>query len=374
MPVCPTASGSPEPDPVARSSPFGGAWRTASSGLGSPVERRAHAISVVTLNYNSEQFLPDWFATLARQTLHDFEVILADNASHDAGVDLARKLRKEHGLEDRMTIVENGRNLGFCEGNNAAARLAKGKYLLFLNVDTKLDERCLEELVKAAEDDPSIGAWQSYILNYDDSLRTAGNNFDIFATKAQPREWRTFFPSGACLMMSRELFNTIGGFDSALFLINDDADLGWRVRLMGFGIGCATRSICYHWGNYATGGVTARMVYFQQRNRIRIFLKNYSGWSIAKRIVPLLGLVSLFGVYFSVLNRNAGYAGSVFKAYLWNIAHIRDTLRARQRVQRLRRVPDSEVEKHMIPYSSELYSFFSKMRKGRRNAGTPVQS
>ena len=202
---------------------------------------------------------------------------------------------------------------------------------------------------------------QSAILGFDGSFKTYGNNLDIYVAKAQPKEWRTFSASGACILITKQLFDAIGEFDEILFLINDDVDLSWRVRLLGYGVGCAKESICYHFGNYATEGQIPRMVYFQQRNRIRILLKNYSPWSIFKRLGIVLGLVLLFGTYFALVNRNPCYLKAVLMAFLWNIGHIGDTLRARKRVQRLRNVPDSEVEKHMIPYASEFYSFGVKI-------------
>jgi len=325
------------------------------------------SLTVIVLNYNSKRFLPDLFNSLAKQTWDDFELFLVDNASRDGGVALAKKLKKNYALEDKTVIIENKKNLGFCKGNNIAAWKAKGKYLLFLNVDTKFDDKCFEKLIQSAEGNPAVGIWQSYILNYDYSLRTAGNNYDIYAAKAQPKEWRTFFASGACLLIRNELFKKIGGFDEALFLMNDDADLAWRVRLLGYGVGCATESICYHYGNYATGGQTPQNVYFLQRNRIRISIKNYSAGNITKRLGIILSLILLFGIYYAMNNKNVRYLTSVLKAFFWNIKYLRDTLYARKIVQRQRIVQDSEIEKHMIPYSTELYSFSIKIGLSQSN-------
>ena len=93
--------------------------------------------SIVVLNCNGANWLPKCFGSIQTQTiLSQIETVMVDNHSTDDSVAVARKL-----LADLPSacIVRNSENLGFCEGNNSGARVARGRYILFLNNDTWLE-------------------------------------------------------------------------------------------------------------------------------------------------------------------------------------------------------------------------------------------
>jgi GT2 family glycosyltransferase len=108
--------------------------------------------SVIVLGYNGKDFLAECLASILDQSYpaEDYEVIYADNASIDGSADLVA----ERFPSVRMVRFE--RNLGFAEGNNRAAELARGRYLVFLNQDTVVHRHWLTEMVAAMGNDPLV--------------------------------------------------------------------------------------------------------------------------------------------------------------------------------------------------------------------------
>ena len=139
----------------------------------------APLISVVILNYNGAKWIERCLLSLRQQTIFSrIEAIVADNRSSDGSDLLAEKLLGEW---TNGRFVQNGLNLGFCEGNNRGALPATGQYLFFLNNDTWLEPDCLEVLLHETERMKADAA-TPLVMNFDDdsfqSLGAAG--FDIF--------------------------------------------------------------------------------------------------------------------------------------------------------------------------------------------------
>ena len=129
-------------------------------------------VSVIVLNYNGARWLERCLESLRAQTIFDqIEVILADNVSSDGSEQLGKHIVESW---PRGVFIQHGQNLGYCEGNNRAAEAAHGQYLLFLNNDTWLEPRCLEQLLAEVQR-TGAGAAAPLILNYeDDSFQSLG--------------------------------------------------------------------------------------------------------------------------------------------------------------------------------------------------------
>src|SRR6185295_4386986 len=102
-------------------------------------------VSVVVLNYNGERWIERCLASVKAQSLgSSLELIVADNLSTDGSDKTAERILQN---SPNSLFVQNGDNLGYCEGNNRAAKRARGQYLLFLNNDAWLEPDCLEKLL-----------------------------------------------------------------------------------------------------------------------------------------------------------------------------------------------------------------------------------
>ena len=311
-------------------------------------------VSVIVLNYNGERWLARCLDSLRQQTIFgEFEILVADNASPDKSDLLAAKLMNGW---DNGRVIQHGENLGFCEGNNRAARQARGEFLFFLNNDTWLEPDCLEKLVSGIQ---AMGAQAGtpMMLNYeDDSIQSAGGQgFDVFGlmslapTVSGPS--REIFVVGGCsYLIRRDLFETVGGFDPAFFMYADEYDLSWRVWISGARAVIITDSRLHHRGaasvNPAGGGKVLEIRssdskrFYTNRNCLLVLLKNSQ--NLLWLLLPLqLGLLLLESIAGLLLVRRWSF---VKRAYLeavsdcWRLrSHVRQE---RKRIAGYRRRSD----------------------------------
>ncbi len=310
-------------------------------------------ISVVILNYNGARWLERCLASLQNQTIFDrIEVILADNLSTDGSDRISEELMR--GWTNGW-FVQNGKNYGFCEGNNRGARGATGKYLFFLNNDTWLEPNCLEELLAGTEQNDAAVA-TPLVLNYDSdtfqSLGAAG--FDIFglvtARLPHTEVREVFMPEGCSYLIRRELFDTIGKFDAELFMFADELDVSWRVWLSGNKAVAVPAARLHHRGaaNVNPKGEAAVVEFrtsdtkrfYANRNALLVLLKNAQ--NLLLLLVPLqilmLAAESMVG---AVLLRRWSFVRETFLAALADCWRLRGHIRAeRRRVRTFRRHGD----------------------------------
>lgn len=132
-------------------------------------------VSIIILNYNAGQILLDCFESVIKTNYDNFEIIIVDNASEDKSY---RKCKEKF---ERTRIIENEKNLGYCEGNNIGIREAKGDYIVILNPDTIVEPNCIRELIFAHEK-LGEGLYQPKILSLNEKqvLQSTGNMIHVF--------------------------------------------------------------------------------------------------------------------------------------------------------------------------------------------------
>jgi GT2 family glycosyltransferase len=252
-----------------------------------PRSAPAPVMSVIILNYNGGPWLQRCLESLRRQTLFEqIEVIVADNASPDGSVKLAAGLMG--GWRNGRTL-QHGENLGYSGGNNRAALQARGQYLFFLNTDTWLEPDCLERMVQEMQTSGAIAAAPA-IMDYTNGAiqSTSSRGFDIFgllssnAGRMDPGE--IFVAEGCSLLIEREWFRKLGGFDDRLFMYADEYDLCWRVWVTGGKVILAPSAKVHHRGAVAVNPEGGERViesrtsdtkrYYANRNNLVVVLKN----------------------------------------------------------------------------------------------------
>lgn len=178
----------------------------------------------------------------------DKEIIIGDNGSRDGTVNYLSM--------HECTVVCNNKNLGFAIANNKCARIAQGEYLLFLNNDTVITPGFLQEMVNVFTHDEKIAVVGCLILEANDKqVQNAGIMFteDYIPYELGP-ELPGFSPgiayqddrvhvvrevpaiTGACLMIKKEVFWEVGGFDELYVNGWEDNDLCLKVREKGYKI------------------------------------------------------------------------------------------------------------------------------------------
>jgi GT2 family glycosyltransferase len=206
-----------------------------------PAEVDAPDVSIIVPVYNQVPFtLACIDALLAHESRHSFEILVGDDASTDAtAAALADPIR-------RVRHIRHPANLGFVRNCNATAAQARGRYVLFLNNDTQVLPRWLDELVGTLEADPAIGLAGSKLIYPDGRLQECGAivwrdgsawNVGRLADPRRP-EFSYLrdvdYVSGASIALRRDVWESLGGFDEAFVpAYAEDADLAFRVRDRG---------------------------------------------------------------------------------------------------------------------------------------------
>lgn len=217
---------------------------------------RETKLSIIILSYNTEKLLQNCLDSLEKvKDEIPFEIIISDNGSSDGSVEMVKKYFSE------VEVIENGNNLGFARGNNAARNAVRGEYILFLNSDTEVGPGVLAKTVHFLEKNLKIGA-----LGCKEVL--ANGELDKDARRSFPTPWVSLthlvlkldklFPTsplfarywygyrspdeiqevdvlqGAFFLTRKKLLDEIGWFDEDYFLDGEDIDLSWKIKNAGY--------------------------------------------------------------------------------------------------------------------------------------------
>ena len=259
-------------------------------------------VSVIILNYNAGKLLSECIESVLETDYENFEVIIVDNASKDNSVNICKE------KFNSVKIIENEKNLGYCEGNNVGIRKAKGEYVVILNPDTIVEKNWLTELVNGYNTFGD-GIYQPRFLTTDNHkiLQGTGNMIQLFGfgfarNKGDVDEGQYDKPeqigyaSGTCLFTSKKILDRLGMFDSFLFAYHDDLDLCWRAALEKIKSYYIPSSIVYHPPEGYTFKWNSFKFYLLERNRQYCLLTHYTRKTYFK-MLPALIMVDI-GVSF----------------------------------------------------------------------------
>lgn len=213
-------------------------------------------VSVIIINYNGMHYLKDCFESLEKldYPMDKYEVIMGDNASSDGSIEYVTN------NFSNVKILTFNQNYGFCEGNNKCAKIAKGEYIVFLNNDTIVDRLWLINLVKGmqSEDDIiscgckmlkplSVG---EKIIDYAGGKITYEMNlyegiYENDCDKYNVQKY-TGFGCGAGVIVDRNFFLDIGGFDEYYFAGGEEVELGLRAWQYGYKVLYVPSAIMIH--------------------------------------------------------------------------------------------------------------------------------
>ncbi len=228
------------------------------------------ALAVVIVTYENADHIERTLELLQPQLEPVDELVVVDNASRDA---TAARVRRS-AVDAR--VIEQGVNTGFAAASNAGAAASSAPLLLFLNPDARPAPGSLAALRAADEAEPGWGAWQALVTMNDGATINSSGNVTHFLgmgwagrcgepvgrAPAQPAE--VSFASGAALMVRREAWLDVGGFDERYFMYGEDLDLGLRLWLRGWGVGIVPAARVEHDYSFAKG---ARKWFLLERNR-----------------------------------------------------------------------------------------------------------
>lgn len=206
-------------------------------------------LSIIIVNYKSWVILQKNLEPLVSYTFQGFnlEIIVVDNCSNDNKIDAFRK------RFDSVNIIENSGNWGFAHGCNLGAQHASGEILLFLNPDTLAPKQSIEKMFWKYKSDEKNG-----ILTCKQSEKPSSYQnilpsiFTLFGPQRSLYKWlnsekfealncnscqgemiSSDWISGSVVMISREWFEKVGGWNTDYWMYSEDVELSKKVKDAG---------------------------------------------------------------------------------------------------------------------------------------------
>lgn len=240
-----------------------------------PVSKPTRSVSIIIPFRDQATLLRRCLTSLRKSTYADYDVVLVDNGSTEDG--MARVLRRIR-RRQRYCIVHDPEPFNFSRLCNGGAFVARGDYLLFLNNDVEvITPDWLERMLVVAQQ-PGIGAVGATLLYPDETLQHAGivsrhadagfhserASDHCHVYRGKPAHYagrhgelrhvrRAPAVTGACLLVRKDLFNQLGGFDERHAITFNDVDLCQRVRQRGLHVAITPHARLYHYESLSRG-------------------------------------------------------------------------------------------------------------------------
>lgn len=260
-------------------------------------------LSIIIISFNTARLTLAAVSSVladAQQSklLKEIEILVVDNASKDDSVNQITKLLSQSSLSaQQWQVMANAKNVGFAQANNQAVTQASGNYILLLNSDTEVAPNATRELLTCIEsaeaNTANLQLLAARLINPDGSYQNQGG--DIPSLASILGQWWFFsslpligasFPSvqrkaaeqpliqpsatsppfifrgwvaGTALLLRKNTFQQLGGFDEQQFMYGEDVDLCWRATQRGWRAAICPHATVMHHGSASSTSHRARM-------------------------------------------------------------------------------------------------------------------
>lgn len=240
-------------------------------------------VSIIFVNWNSVDYLREAIASIGDHTRDiEFEIIVVDNASLAGDADV---IEREF---PHINLIRSRENLGFAGANNLGFKHSSGKYVLFLNPDTRLITPAINHMFMSLQSLPDAGMVGCKLLNDDLSVQTS--SIQTFPTilnqlldadclrsrwpasrlwgiaplfSDSPEPARVEVISGACMMLKRDVFEQVGLFTEDYFMYAEDLDLCYKVASAGYSNYYVGTAAVVHYGGKSSNPLWATQMKWQ---------------------------------------------------------------------------------------------------------------
>ena len=291
-------------------------------------------VSIIILNWNGWQDTIECLESLYKITYKKYDVIVIDNGSEDESIEKLKEYcegkievkskffeysgenkpikvleytideAEERGEKEekiinlpsnkKLIVIKNEKNYGFAEGNNIGIRYSlevlNPDYILLLNNDTVVDKDFLDELVKVAKNDDSIGAVgpKIYYYNKNNIINFAGGKVSLWRAETKNigrnladtekfnKTKEVSFIEGSCILVKKEVIKNIGYLDHEYFCYFEDTDWCIRMKKRGFKLLYIPKAKIWHKIAASTSLLSPLRTYYWGRNSFLLLKKNAS--------------------------------------------------------------------------------------------------
>lgn len=317
-------------------------------------------VSVIIINYNGRKFLPRLLDSINHQTMKNFELIIIDSGSEDQSLEY---LKKEH----KDVMIYPYPNNGYAFACNRGAEAAKGKYLVFLNIDMYLPEDFLEKMCMSfnglKKRNKNIAGLSCKMVDFDcdpsNGHSTGAIKIDIFGYTYPLYDLdknEVFSLPGSPLFIERDTFFSLGCFCEYIFFYGEDMDLSWRANIMGYKMYVDNGVYLHHYGSASLVAYSFKWSVLIIVSELVPIINNYS--------LPLLVIILPLYIFYSltllfIYYLKVGLKPIVFKEYHQRMIYILRNLKGiwkfRQNVQNKRVISDWEILKYMSPIPAFIH-------------------
>ena len=266
--------------------------------LAFPAPHKEPEVSIVIPVYNNWKYTFNCLRSIAEKTNGDYEIIVINDASTDKTAKILSNIKN-------LNLLNNKQNTGFIDSCNRGAKTSKGKYILFLNNDTMVAGNWLPPLLKLINRE-DVGAVGSRLVYPDATLQEAGSivwhdgsalgyGRGDDADKPEYNYIREVdYCSGACLLVKKDLFEKIDGFDERFKPgYYEDTDLCFSIRNLGYKVMYQPTSTVVHFEGVTCGtDINAGIKKYQKINQPKfaekwktILKKKYDHYESCKNII-----------------------------------------------------------------------------------------
>lgn len=324
-------------------------------------------VSIIILNWNGKESLRACLQSVQLASYRPLEIVVVDNNSLD---DSPEMVEKEF---PNVILVRNDKNLGYAGGNNKGIEKSTGDYIFILNNDTKVTKNFLQPLVRIMELNKAVGCVQPKIVygGNHSMLNAVGSYFTStgflyhfgYRKKANAPQYnkklKIFSAKGAGMLLRKSALKKVGLFDEDFFIFFEETDLCHRLWLAGYRVIYEPSSLIYH---YEAVDTSKQMNDFTRsflsfRNRICSYLKNLEIRSLIPLFTVLIFVyVVMFFVYFFTLKLWNAWA--IVLSFIWNTIYLPKTLLKRSRIQKFRKITDTQLYGIVKKDPSLIYYYY----------------
>lgn len=249
-------------------------------------------IGIVTVLYNSDDVLPGFFASLAKQQSVQYRLYVIDNSATNSGTRVSERMAAEGGID--AVCVFNNANVGVAKGNNQGIALALEDgctQVLLANNDTEFGPSTILDLWKALDGGREVAVTPKiYYFEGEKLIWYAGGRINGWLMRSphygdrttdhgqlDHQEYVHYAPT-CFMLLDRAVFDKVGLMDERYFVYSDDTDFVWRMHQHGLRIRYAPGVLVLHKVSSSTGGgLSPFSLYYTNRNRIFFIRKNLRG-------------------------------------------------------------------------------------------------
>lgn len=250
-------------------------------------------VRVVVVTYFAGRFLEEFMSSLPVAASEPVPVTVVDNGSTDGTVEYAAQ-------HPGITLLHAGANLGYGAAANVGVASCDEPWVIVANPDIRFRAGAIDTLLEVTERWPRAAALGPRILTPDGRLYPSARELPRLGwgvghavlgwlwprnpwtavyrrEREEPREGRTGWLSGACLLVRREAFEAVSGFDQAYFMYFEDIDLCERLARQGWDVVYAPAATVEHHGGHATSRSRDTMSKAHHDSAYRYLSRRYAG-------------------------------------------------------------------------------------------------